>query len=589
MPEELQFEKKSMELADEMVMVEGIETDEELLLARDLTGFFLKTFKAIRFYPPDNPTIKGFRDQLLKKFQHFLTKYSSFILRIDEFSLSFKNRVLYENRDPKSSLAFLLYKDGLRELRFVKGLEEWEVQGLMDVLRGSEKLNEMEDDLVTLLWERDFVHISYLATDEFLEDNPILIPENVDQFRSKLVFKPLAYNVQVDLLEEEEPDLDKILAQTVSETPIKDKSIYFLTSEEMERMRSEVEHEVDPTFVFSAADILFEILGVEKEQEPYQIAANLLLKILDGLLTLGEFQRASDLLKRLYIMVKTYELKDWQAETIHQLIESAGDEVRIERIGRILENETGIRTEDINEYLIHLQQNSIKPLIKLLGELKNSKTRRVICDALSEIGKNAVELFIPFMDDRRWYLVRNITYILGRIGKEKALPHIQKALNHEELRVRREAIQALGLIGGPKAVSLLIKALVDKDARIRAMSAINLGRIGKNIGLAALLEVVQSKDFQKKEPTEMKAFLDAIGMVGSNEALPVLQQMLERKALFGIGKKDETRPGVANTLAMIGTPEARAILEKGSASKDESIRNACQQALRTILRKEPSV
>src|SRR4030042_200415 len=120
-PEELHLEKKSLDLAEEMVMVEGMETDEELLLARDLTGFFLKTFKAIRFYPPDNPTIKGFRDQLLKKFQYFLNKYPSFILQVGEFALSFKDRVLYENRDPKSSLAFLLYKDGLRKRRFAKG------------------------------------------------------------------------------------------------------------------------------------------------------------------------------------------------------------------------------------------------------------------------------------------------------------------------------------------------------------------------------------------------------------------------------------------------------------------------------------
>ncbi len=589
MPEEISPEKKSLDLTEEMPLVEGVETDEELLLARDLTSFFLKTFKAIRFYPPDNPTIKGFRDQLLKKLQYFLNKYPSFILQIGEFTLSFKDRMLYENRDAKSSLAFLLYKDGLRELRFVKGLEEWEVQGLMDVIRGNENINQMEDDLVTLIWERDFVHISYLATDEFLEDAPILIPENIDQFRSNLIFKPLAYNVQVDLLEEEEPDLDKLLSQTVRETPLRDRSVYFLAPEEVDRLRMEVENEIDPTFVFNAIDILFEILGLEKEQEPYQDAVNLLLKMLDGLLTLGQFQRASDLLKRFYIMIKTYELRDWQAEAIHKLIENGGDEIRIERIGKILERDGGIRLEDANEYLILLQQNSIKPLIKLLGELKNSKTRRVVCDALSEIGKNAIELFTPFIDDRRWYLVRNITYILGRIGKEKALPHIQKAFNHDELRVRREAVQALGLVGGPKSISLLIKALIDRDARIRAMSAINLGRIGKNVGLAALLEVVQSKDFQKKEPAEMKAFLDAIGMVGSNEALPALQQMLEKKSLFGMGKKDETRSGVANALAMIGTPEARAILEKGKNSKEESIRNACQQALRTISSREPSV
>lgn len=589
MPEEPRIEKRSFDLGEEMVMVEGVEADEELLLARDLTSFFLKTFKAIRFYPPDNPALKGFKDQLFKKFQYFLNKYPSFILQIGEFTLSFKERILYENRDPKSSLAFLLYKDGLRELRFTMGLEEWEIQGLMEIIKRSEKINELEDDLVTLLWEKDFAHISYLATDEFLEDTPVLIPENVDQFRSKLLFKPLAYNVQVDLMDEEEVDVDPLRTQSFSQTATRDKTVYFLTPEEVDRLKAEVENEIDPTSVFNAADILFEILGWEREQEPFQAAASLLLKILDGMLTLGEFQRASDLLKRLYIMIKTYELKDWQTEIIQQLIESAGDEQRIGRIGRVLEREQRILLKDVNEYLTLLQQNSIKPLLQLLGELKNSKTRRVVCDALSEIGKNAIELFTPFIDDRRWYLVRNIVYILGRIGKEKALPYLQRAYNHEEVRVRREAIQAFGLIGGPKAISLLIKALVDKDSRIRATAAINLGRIGRNMGLAALLEVVQSKDFQKKESTEMKAFLDAIGMVGSNEALPALQQLLERKSFFGVAKKDEIRFGVANALAMIGTPEARALLEKGCQSKEESIRTACQQALRTFSEKEQSI
>jgi len=592
MANDLSAEKKTLDLTtEEMPLIEGVETDEELLLARDLIGYLIKTIKAYRFYPPDNPAIKGFKDQLFKKFQFFLSKYPIFKFQVGEYDLSFKGKVLYENRDTKASIAFLLYKDGIRELRFMKDIEDWEIQGLMEVIRGSENINELEDDLVTLLWERDFAHISYLATDEFLEDAPILIPENIDQFRSKLVFKPLAYNVQVDLQGEEgeeEPDLDKLLSQMSRGPSIRDRNVYFLTSDEVDRLRGDVESEIDPTFIFHIIDILFEILALEKEKEPYQEAADILGKVLDALVTISEFKKASELLKRLNIILKTYELSNWQIEAIYKLIQNAGDEVRIERIGRILEREEAIRLDEVNEFLVLLQQNSVKPLIKVLGELKNSKTRRVVCDALSEIGKNSIEFFTPFMDDRRWYLVRNITYILGRIGKEKAIPYIQKAFNHEDIRVRREAVQALGLIGGPKAVSLLAKDLTDKDARIRAMAAINLGKIGKTIGLAALLEVVQSKDFQKKEAPEMKAFLDAIGMVGSNEALPVLQQLLERKSLFGIGKMEGVRGGAANALATIGTPEARAILEKGKDSREESVRNACLQALRFKPTKESS-
>ncbi len=586
MPEEVSPDKKALDLSGEMPLVEGVETDEEILIARDLISAFIKAIKAFRFYPPDNPTLKGFREQLLKKFQFFMNKYQSFVIQIGEYDLSFKGKILYENRDVKTSLAFLLYRDGLREIRFVKGLEEWEVQGIIDILKQGESINQLEDDIVTLMWEKDFAHISFLATDEFLEETPVIIPETVDQFRKNLVFKPLAHQVEVELAEEgseEGIDLDEILSK-VTEQPLPfftDRSVYFLTSDEVEGLRKDVEAEVDPTFVFNIMDILFEILALEKEHEPYQDAVNILIRILDAFLTLGEFTKASDLLKRVYIILKTYELQNWQIENIQRIIMEAGEEVRIERIGKVLEREEGVRLGEVNDYLLLLQKNSIKPLIKLLGELKNSKTRRAFCDALSEIGKNAIELFTPFIDDRRWYLVRNITYILGRIGKEQSLPYIQKVFNHEEIRVRREAVQALGLIGGPKAIGLLVRALTDNDVRIRCMAAINLGKVGKKTGLIPLLEVVQSKDFYKREPAEIKAFFNAIGMVGSNEAIPVLQQLLERKSWFGRGKTDEIRTGAANALAMIGTSEAKAILEEGKNSKEESIRDACAQALKS--------
>jgi tetratricopeptide (TPR) repeat protein len=583
MAEDLVLEKKVADLGSEMPMVEGMETDEELLQARDLMSAFIKAIKAYRFYPLDNPTLKGFREKVLKKFQVFLSRYNSFIIQIGEYDFSFKEKVFYENRDVKSSLAFLFYKDGLRELRFMKGLENWEVDGLMELIKRSDSMNQLEDDLVTLMWERDFVHISYLATDEFLEDNPILIPEDVEQFRRHLVFTPPAHQVEVDPLngEEEGFDIDKILS-TASEEPssfVANKSVYFLTSNEVEGLRKEVESEIDPTFVFNVTDILFEILALEKELGPYQDAINVLNKILDAYLTLGEFQKACDLLKRVYVILKTYPLTDGQTQMIQNLVIDAGDSHRIERIGRFLEKEEGVRLEDLNAYLVLLQRNAIQPLIKLLGELKNSKMRRVICDALSEIGKNAIELFVPFLDDRRWYLVRNITYVLGRIGKEQCLPYIQKAYNHPEIRVRREAVQAWGLIGGPKAIGSLVKCLQSEDVRIRAMAATNLGKVGKAAGLASLLEIVQSKDFPKKDPTEIRAFFNAIGMAGSNESIPVLQYLLERRSWFGRGKTDEIRGGTANALAMIGTPEARAVLETGKNSKEESIRKACLQAM----------
>jgi HEAT repeat protein len=585
MADEIIAERKAPDLSDEMLVVEGTEADEELLLARDLTSALIKTIKAFRFYPSDNPTLKGFRDQLLKKFQFFLNKYQSFVIQIGEYDISYKGKIIYENRDIKACLAFLLYKDGLRELRFTKGLEEWEVQGMIDIIRGSDSMNQLEDDVVTLMWERDFVHVGYLATDEFLEETPVVIPENVDQFRKNLILKPLVPHVEMDMVDEESDDgisLEEFLSKAVEEPPAvaANRSLYFLTPKEVDGLRREVEAETDPAFVLNILDLLFEIIALEREPESYQDTAVIILKILDAFLTLGEFQKATDLLKRIYIILKTHELKDWQIGIIRKLIIEAGEEKRIDRIGRLIEEEAGIRLEDAHSYLLLLQKNAIPPLIQLLGKLKNSKTRRMVCDALAEIGKNAIDLFVPFIDDRRWYLVRNIVYILGRIGKEQAFPYLQKTFHHEEVRVRRETVQAFGLIGGPKTVGFLIRAITDSDVRIRSMAAVNLGKIGKTTGLIPLLEVVQTKDFQKNDPTEIKAFFDAIGMIASNEALPVLRQLLEKKSWFGRGKTDDVRIGAARALAMIGTAEAKAVLESGRQSKDEAIREACTRASR---------
>jgi HEAT repeat protein len=590
MPNDSSREKKFLDLGEEMPSIGWAESDEEILLARDLTKTFLKAIKAFRFYPPENPALKSFQELLPKKFQFFLNKYNSFIFQIGEYTLSYKGKVLYENWDVKTSLAFLFYKDGLRELRFMKGLEEEEILGLIDIIVRCDNINKLEDDFITLIWEKDFNHISYLATDEFLEEMPVYIPDNVDQFRKDLVFKPIAHEVEVDFSEndlEEEVNLDEALSKMIEELHsfVSNRSVYSLTPEEVEKLRKDVEEEIKPTYVLDIIDVIFEILGSEKEPEPYKNAVNTLIKVLDAMLTLGEFRKAIDLVRRIYIFQKTYELRDWQLDIIRKFLVDAGDDQRIDRIGKLLEQEEGVPLEEIHNYLVLLQRNAIKPLVRLLGERQKSKARRVICDALSEIGKNAPELFVSYMDDPRWYLVRNITYILGRIGKEESLPYIQKAFNHEDPRVRREAIQALGLIGGAKAVGLLVKCLKDGDSRIRTMAALHLGKVGKKAALEPLLEIVLSKDFQKRGSEEIKGFFDAIGIMGSSrESILVLRQLLERKSWLGRGK-DEIRVGAAQALATIGTPEVMAILESGKDSKDESIRNACLQALKS----KPSV
>ncbi|MBI4496235.1 MAG: HEAT repeat domain-containing protein [Deltaproteobacteria bacterium] len=587
MSEGQEVESKALENSAEIPIPEGTELSEEFIQARDLVNTFVKTIKAFRLYPPENPSLRGFRDSLCRKMKGFLSQYHFFHLQIGEYDFSYKDTVLYENRELKFSLAFLMYKDGLRELRFIEGLEDQEVQELIEIIRQGDSINKMEDDLVTLIWERDFVHISYLATDEFFEDNPLIVPETIDQFRGHLVFQPLARHVEGDILEEgmEDELLDEILSQRIEQTPplVWDVKVNALGAAELEGLRRELETEIHPHFVFNTMDILLEILALESNPEPFQDAAQVLGKMVDAFLNLGEFPKAAALLRQISLFLKDPSFQPWQVKIIQQILENLGEAQRIERLGVLLDKDERIPAEDIGDYLKLLRPNAIPPLIKVLGLLKNSKMRRIFCDVLVEIGRDQVELFLPFMEDRRWYLVRNIAYILGRIGREEAIPALQKVLQHDDLRVRKEVVQALGTIGGPKTVGLLMRALNEPDPRIRSMAVVCLGRSGNKSSLAHILEAVQAKEFSKKDPVEVRAFFEAIGLAGSNRAVPVLQKLLEQKSWFGGGKKEEVRAGAAQALALLGTPEAKAVLEGGLNSREESIRQACRLALKAHL------
>ncbi len=216
----------------------------------------------------------------------------------------------------------------------------------------------------------------------FLEEMPTIIPESPAQFREKLNLEPIPPSIAADFGDDDpEFDFSESFQRMPTSSPmLNNRGVYFLTPEELEGLRKEVEMEVNPASVFNVVEILLEILALEKDPQPFQNTVQVLQNILDALISFGEFKNAADLLMRLNIILNTYELMDWQAKKIQQIMENAGEESRIEKIGRIIDKGEGVNLDEVSGYLLLLRQNAIPSLIKVLGELNNSKARRMICE-----------------------------------------------------------------------------------------------------------------------------------------------------------------------------------------------------------------
>jgi HEAT repeat protein len=183
------------------------------------------------------------------------------------------------------------------------------------------------------------------------------------------------------------------------------------------------------------------------------------------------------------------------------------------------------------------------------------------------------------MKDSRWYVVRNMAYILGLMKDPKGVKYLKELVKHEEPRVRREAIRALGAIGDLESRNLLVGFLESPDALVRIPAARVLASLREKRALPILLKLIEGKELPNRDGEEKKAIFEAIGQLGSDDLLLLLQKILFRREILQRRKTEEMREGAALALALMGTAGARKILQDGTKGKDRAVALACRSAL----------
>src|SRR4030066_265750 len=119
---------------------------EEVASAAEVMLSVVKTSKAFRMYLANNPLLHRFLDDLMARLTSHIGKYGELKLDIDQFELKCKGKTVYESRDPKESLAFKMYSDGIRSLIFSEGIEGKEVTDFLEII-GKDRPSEVDDEI----------------------------------------------------------------------------------------------------------------------------------------------------------------------------------------------------------------------------------------------------------------------------------------------------------------------------------------------------------------------------------------------------------------------------------------------------------
>jgi len=562
------------------------EIDEELTSAGDLIRTLLKAIKAFRLYESNNPMVTKQLEELTTKFKTHLDHYQSLNVQVGEYKLFFDGKPVYENTDMKESLAFLLYKDGVREIRFLKGLEDQEISDFLDVLRRNEQASRLEDDIVTLLWERDFAHISYVATDEFNESNAAQVPATYDEVQAGQEFPPDMGGESVPPSAQESAEEEMVfssgglLPEAAGDQREDFARQFQLTAEEVGLIERLISQEADINFVSTLIESLIEILlHLGEDLEPHENMVTFFDRALEFLVLKGEFKIAGQILKNLREILDSMALKDNQIFAINRIFEGAGSPRIIELIAKTLKHEGFFDPNTSYDYFDLLPKSAIEPLCNMLGQLESPKAGNLIAEIIGRKVKDGLEMLVPFLNDKKWIVVCYVIQIIATSGDRNAVKYLSQAISHPDERVRRTALKALSKYGGKETKPHLIKMLNDESSYIRSQAVIHLARSSKHEALRPIMSIIQSESFLARDFSEKAAFFRAIGEIRSDESLPALRKIVEKRTWFKKPEWDQLQLCAIGALRMIGSEESRKILETGKRSKNQAVKRACLKAL----------
>ena len=545
-------------LEDKLDISEDKEIEEKVKSTKSLIQTFLQTLKAFRLYEANHPILSKFLERLRKDFDQYFGEFDSFSLQVGEHRLYYRGNIVYENEDVKESLAFVFFKDGIREIQFSKGLEFKEMIDFLNVVRKGDLLNRMEDDLVTLLWEKDFSHITFTAVDEFLEGGATLVPATEEDLIKGSEYKgSLEDGLQEKVGQAEPPSLPVREGLDRAINPAPGQSLVQacqLTPEERETIDREARQEEQPDYIFTLINNLIEILlHLGEDVDAYENMISYFDRVIEYLLEQKEIGKAVALLSSLNETMDSIMMKDRQIFAIQRILQNSSGPHSVGLLGKAMKGngEAHSESESILEYLRLLTMQAVEPLCLLLGEVESGKWRKTICDRLIALCREGIQPLSKFLSDDNPMLVCHILYILGNIGDPSTVNYLGDLVTHKDLKVREETLQILNKFG-ENGKNLMQQFLLDSVSAIRSKAALLLARNAKGESVKPLTEIILSEDFFKRDYKEKASFFRALGETGSKEVIPILEGISKKRRLFQREKWNEMRQCAANTLKMLG-------------------------------------
>jgi hypothetical protein len=320
--------------------------------------------------------------------------------------------------------------------------------------------------------------------------------------------------------------------------------------------------------------LLLELLGYDLITKDDYV--KLLAKISDmanDFLETGRFHQVSEIYAEVSAQATTGLFPDEARGMLETLFHSPEFVARLIEVLRIWGRHN---REGIQELVNDQRSLMIPPLLDTLSEEPDPSIRKFLIQLLSTFGKDAISEAARRLDDERWFVVRNMIYLIREVGGREHIRTIRRFAKNNNRKVCIEAIKTLLHFHTPDASSYLKLYLQGTDMELRDQAVKMAGSYKSIAAVPYLIELVEKKDRLGTESYYKVAVVKALGEIGDPRALGALEKLCSAKVLFYKSSLEDLKVEIFRSLHKYPRDSINSLLETGMKSKNEEIHTICR-------------
>ena len=541
----------------------------------ELIQVMSKALRAFQMYLPNNPIYQRAIQNLRAAFLPVWSATDELVLSVGETELIWEEQVVYQQVNKNESIAWTLFKDGMRALTLFKGAEETELPRFLETINKARFLTaDAGDDLLTLLWALEFECIKYRFVDFFTEgggelpgaSGPAGGSASAEERKAKIV--------------------EEVSSQTKSAIELDDvdSTLYFLDEQEITYLAGELADEYKRDVRGGALNVLFDLMETQPEGPVRDEVLGVLEQLFPNLLTSRDFRSAAAVLRESKLLKE--RAANLRLEQIQRL---DGFVVRLSEVaivGQLLQSLDEASDLGLDAHaasvLRELKATALETLISWLPNLSSEPLRRMLEEVVDKLASGNTTEVQRLLRIPESPALPGVVAMCGRLQLHQAVPAFTDVVTHSDPAVRLAAVHTLAQLGTPGALTLLERAIDDADRQVRLAAVRAVGTRGYKGALRRIEGVVLGKTVKVMDLTEKMAFFEAYGAIAGANGLKPLSTILLQRGLLRMKEPPETRACAAMALGRIRTAEARELLQRAAEDKELVVRNAVNRALREV-------